>query len=180
MLYGTLDDPHQEFFVMAQTQVDVMGMPSSRFTKVKKTVWQLAELILFNGKSMTIIHARKPELVESIVTPILQRFGKICEPASEYQKEGSLDMADIEACCRDMNSHVARVLWDIVVMSEYLPTHLMVVLSLSLFFNITFRDVFLAGKGDFMLELIDDLDTLQKQSSLNMHMITSQGKAMAN
>nr|KAJ3419715.1 Gamma-tubulin complex component 4 [Polyrhizophydium stewartii] len=100
MLYGSLADPHNEFFVVPQHVVD------QTLTRRRLMRWsdlfglreemiphcitaELAETILFNGKAMSII-----------------------------------SIQEIEACCADMNQRVSRILWDLVVVEENLLVHL--------------------------------------------------------
>ncbi|KAL2914253.1 hypothetical protein HK105_206197 [Polyrhizophydium stewartii] len=167
MLYGSLADPHNEFFVVPQHVVD------QTLTRRRLMRWsdlfglreemiphcitaELAETILFNGKAMSIISVRRPDAVEAISRPFLERIALVCH-------RDRVQIQEIEACCADMNQRVSRILWDLVVVEENLLVHLQAM-----------RSVFLCGKGDFVLELIDDLTNLKLNTGRAMQSVTSQ------
>ncbi|KAK6093053.1 hypothetical protein MT418_006405 [Batrachochytrium dendrobatidis] len=179
MMYGLISDPYQEFFIVAKNQkrggnasthvLDLQELKSMTWTglfeisKEKLPYYisiDLAETILFNGKAMSIISSCRPESVNEIIQQYTNKIANVCQ---ENICNIPNQIHDIVTICKDMNKQVTRIIWDIVVLEKHLPTHLN-----------AFRDVFLAGKGDFILELLSEFDRLKHSMNTTLVNITSQ------
>ncbi|KAH9277071.1 hypothetical protein BASA83_000593 [Batrachochytrium salamandrivorans] len=180
MMYGSLSDPHDEFFIVAKARTaDSSSYSRTHSAKLdtETTTWtelflldssraphcisfELSQVILFNGKALAIISARRPDSVDGIVQKFIDAIATLCQQEiydiHEHQRV-------INETCIGLNRQVTRLLWEIVVLEENLPIHLKAI-----------RDVLLAGRGDFILELLNGLDVLKNRFKTSFSAMTDQ------
>ena len=80
------------------------------------------------------------------------KFNEILFNSKEGRSE-LFHLVELQKCCSDLKVELGQILWDILVLEEHLPVHLTAL-----------RDIFLSGKGEFMAELIGDIDRLVRKS----------------